>query len=126
MIDAAVNAIGDWAATKSSAELAGLDDTAFLKNRRKVFARINSFAARSSPHERFTRKRMIESARRLAGQTMGCEDERALDDLDLDGGDRMEESPIHDTRPAQEAGGYRLRALLLFVPYLGFRDPTIE
>lgn len=111
----ALGSIKKWIANKQSADIAGLGDAAFLRDRRKLFSRINSFASHSAPHTRFARKRMIENARRLASQTLGSEEERTLESSVLTDGRRIEELSPDESSAPHQMEDYRLRALLLLV-----------
>ena len=121
LCEAALTQIDRWVTGELSSKIAGLADARFLRGRRKVFARIDSFVATSAPHARFRRERIARRVRDAAGSTLGLEDERTLFGLEeaTDASSQEEWFARHpipaEMNPPKHRtpGPYRLRALIL-------------
>lgn len=115
--------IEEWLKNRMSVEVAGLGETTFLRGRRRIFTRINSFVEAGAPHSRFERERMAERVRSIASSTLGAEDERILGELERSSEGLFQEKWLANTSaPAKsscakscELTEYRIRALLLLV-----------
>jgi hypothetical protein len=116
--------INKWMSARLSTEAAGLSDAAYLRGRRKIFDRINSFVASTAPHARFQRALMIEKVRALSTATLGAEDERSLAGLNPVRAEDFQEDWLATTkigakpqlRMPLEPEKYTIRALLLLTP----------
>lgn len=111
----ALSRIAEWISSARAATDAGIGSSSFLRNRRKVFARINAFAAQSAPHVRFAQKGMIERARTVAAMNLGSEGERALDSLELGSAQEFGDGMFDESAITGGTGIFKLRALLLLV-----------
>ncbi|MBA3645688.1 MAG: hypothetical protein H0W63_05865 [Gemmatimonadaceae bacterium] len=118
---AALESIDEWLSIRKSAQIAGLDDTRFLRSRRKVFAGVDAFTANSSPICRIRNAQTVARIRAAAAGTLGAEDERTILSLEqFDSGETQEwlasVAASAKRSSVSKTQDYSVRALLLLIP----------